>query len=130
MTYPEGEMKYLWEGNGSIGPSAECLITPKEIRLKLKTPFRQIWGAPELVLPREDIRHAERLFQGRYRFRSDKKLLDGACFRPIGRGQAFRAALDALGISVREVPTKDKFAYEWRVFRNSMGPRPLRRRPE
>ena len=100
MTYPEGEMRYIWEGRGTRGSAADCLITAEEIRLRPKKVFRAVLGWPELVLARENIRAVERMFFGGYRFRSDSKLLDGACFQPIGRGQAFLAALNTLGIPV------------------------------
>lgn len=119
MNYPEGEMRYVWEGRGTRG-AADCLITEDEIRLRPKEVFRAVLGWPELVLAREDIREAERMFSGRYRFGSDSKLLDGACFRPIGRAQAFLAALDTLGIPVRRVSRKDKLALELRTIWNQM----------
>jgi hypothetical protein len=119
MNYPEGEMRYIWEGRGTRGPSAECLITAEEIRLRPKKVFRVVQGWPELVLARKDIRAAERMFS-RYRFRGDNKLLDGACFRPTGGRQAFLIALDTLGIPVRQVSWRDKLAFEWRTIWNQM----------
>jgi hypothetical protein len=120
MTYPEGEMEYIWEGRGSRGPAARCLVTEDGIRMRLKRMFRILTNMPELVLPRGEIRAAEVMFSGRYRFRSDNSLLDGACFRPTGGGQAFRAALDALGIPVRRASVKEKLAFERRVLWNQM----------
>jgi len=120
MNYPEGEMRYVWEGRGSRGPSADCLITADEIRLRPKRVFRAVLGYPELVLARKDIRATERMFFGRYRFRSDSKLLDAACFRPIGGREAFLTALDTLGIPVRRVSRKDKLAFELKTFWNQM----------
>jgi hypothetical protein len=127
-TYPEGELEYTWEGIGSAGPVFQCLVTRDEIRMRPRKAFRVLLDWPQLVLPREDIRAAEVVLSGRYRFRSDNRLLDGACFRPVGSGPAFRAALDVLGIPVRRASMKEKLAFERRVIWNQMRPRKLRGR--
>jgi hypothetical protein len=130
MNYPEGEMQYVWEGRGTAGSSADCLITADEIRLRPKKVFRAVQGWPEFVLKRDDIREVERMFFGRCRFRSERTAVDGACFRPIGGRQAFLAALDTLGIPVIEASTRDKVAFERRITWNQMrwGGRLRRRR--
>ena len=89
MNYPEGEMRYIWDGRGTVGVSAECAITRGEIRLRPKKAIRESLGWPELALPRKEVRGVERMLFGRYRFRSDREVLDGACFRPIGSKDAF-----------------------------------------
>jgi len=120
MNYPDGEMRYIWEGRGSRGPSADCLITADEIRLRPKKVFRSLLGYPELVFAPADVRAAEAMFFGRCCFRSDSKLLDGACFRPIGGRQSFLTALNTLGIQVTPVASKEKLVFELRTFWKQM----------
>jgi hypothetical protein len=121
MTYPEGEMRHVWEGRGFAGSGTHCLITADEIRLRPREVFRRIQGWPELVLPRKDIRGVEKVFQGRYRFRSDNRFLDSACYRPSGGRDSFLAALGTLGIPISEPPTKDKLTFELRMAWNQVG---------
>jgi len=113
-------MRYIWEGRGTAGSAADCLITADQIRLRPKKMFRAVLGWPELVLSREDIRAVERMFFGCYRFRSDNKLLDGACFQPIGGGRPFPAALNTLGILVRRPSWTEKLAFELTTIWNQM----------
>lgn len=77
-------------------------------------------GWPELVLPRNKIREVEKVFFGRYRFRLDSELLDGACFRPIGGKHAFVSALEQLKIPIVNLSWTDKLAFELRTTWNQM----------
>jgi hypothetical protein len=120
MTYPEGALEFRWDGRGTTGPSAECLITSVEVRLKPKVAIRRILGWPELVLPRPQIRRVEKVLFGRYRFRLDNELLDGACFRPIGSEDGFLAALSQLRIPVIELPKEQRLAFELRKAWNQI----------
>jgi hypothetical protein len=120
MTYGEGELKNLWDGLGTAGPGADCLITETEIRLRPKRIIRAIFGWPELVLPRGEIRAVEKRLFGRFRFRSDNKLLDGASFAPVASRAAFVASLNALGIPQIELSRRDRIALELRLIRNAM----------
>ncbi len=120
MAYPEGEMQYIWDGRGTRGPSADCVITADEIRLQPKKVIGLVFGLPELELPRKEIRGVEALFLSNYRFRLRSELLDGACFRPIGSKQAFLAALNQLNIPVIQLSRTDKLALELRTFWNQM----------
>jgi hypothetical protein len=88
MTYPEANMKRMLDGIGMAGPGAYCVITRREIQLRPRKGFKRMqrlvlvrWR--DLALPVNEVRCAEQLFFGRYRFRLDSVELDGACFRPI-----------------------------------------------
>jgi hypothetical protein len=120
MNYPEGEMRYIWDGRGTAGASAECFITGDGIRLRPRRAVRWSLGWPELVLPREEILGVERMFFGRNRFRSVSKALDGACFRPIGSAKEFLAALQRMGIPFSTPSRQEKLAFELRTNWNQM----------
>jgi hypothetical protein len=114
-------MKYVWDGRGTRGPSADCLIIEDEIRLRPKKIIRVVFGWPEVVLPRREIRAVEALFFGRHRYRSDNKLLDGACFRPSGQSKPdFLDALKTLGLPLIRPTKKEKMAFEFRNVWNQM----------
>jgi hypothetical protein len=57
---------------------------------------------------------------GRYRFRSDREVLDGACFRPIGSKDAFLAASRQVGIPITIATLSDKLGFEFRRDWNQM----------
>jgi len=120
MNYPEGELQYIWDGRGTVGASAECAITRGEVRLQPRKAIRTSLGWPAFVLPREEVRGVERMLFGRYRFRRDSEVLDGACFRPIGSKDAFLAALRQVGIPIKDRPLSDKLAFEFRRDWNQM----------
>ena len=120
MTYPEGAMAYLWDGRGTTGPSADCVIASTEVRLAPKKAFSSFLGWPEVVLPRAEIREAEEVFFGRYRFRLTDILLDGACFRPIGSKRGFLDALNMLRIPIAQPSTTEKLAFELKTTWNQM----------
>ena len=80
MAYPEGEMQYIWDGRGTIGASAACVITANEIQLKPRKVIGSVLGWPELVLPRKEIRGVEALFFSDYRFRLTSELLGRSLF--------------------------------------------------
>jgi hypothetical protein len=113
-------MRYIWDGRGTAGASAECAITHDEIRLQPRKAIRTSLGWPAVVLPRKEVRGVERMLFGRYRFRSDREVLDGACFRPIGSKDAFLAALRQVGIPITIAPLNDKLAFEFRRDWNQM----------
>lgn len=120
MTYPKGEMRQVWDGRGTRGPSADCVVTPSDIQLRPKKAIKAFLGWPELVLPRNDIRGVEEGFLGRYRFRLDNAVLDGACFRPIGSKHAFLTALDQLKIPIIQISWTAKLALELMTFWNQV----------
>jgi hypothetical protein len=122
MMYPEGELKNTWDGLGTAGPAAECLISETEVRLRPKKVIRAIFEWPELVLPRDEIRGVEKGLFGRFRFRSDNKLLDGACFSPVASRAAFVASLNALGIPHIDLSRRERIALELSTIRNAMPP--------
>ena len=130
MNYPEGEMKFPWDGLGTRGRTATCQFTEEAVRITLSKWVR-FGGWPELVLPREEIEVVERMFVG-YRFRCIDPLLDGACFTPIGSRDRFLAGLKALRIPVVQVDWREKLRFEGRVFWNAShrGGRPLWRKRE
>jgi hypothetical protein len=121
MNYPEGEMKFVSDGRGTRGPSAECRISETEIRLRPIRVFRAVIGWPELVLRVKDVRGVETMFFGRYRFRSNNQLIDGACFRPIDPAKStLVAALDVIGIPSLQSSTREKLFFELRTIRNQI----------
>ncbi len=120
MNYPEAEMRFIWDGRGTVGASADCIISHEGIRLRPKKLIRSLQGWPELVLPLEEIRGVERMFFGRYRFRCDCEALDGACFRPIGSKDAFLAAVQRLRIPIIHPSKRDRVAFERRTVWNQM----------
>jgi hypothetical protein len=81
-------------------------------------------------LPRAEIREAEEVFFGRYRFRLTDILLDGACFRPIGSKRGFLDALNMLRIPIAQPSTTEKLAFELKTTWNqdALG-RPARSTP-
>src|SRR6266545_951197 len=120
MTYPEGALEFRWDGRGTTGRSADCLITTAEVRLKPKAAIRRILGWPELVLPGPQIRRVEKVLFGRYRFRLDDELLDGACFRPIGSEDGFLSALSQLKIPIMQLPKRQALIFEFRMAWNQI----------
>jgi hypothetical protein len=122
MNYPEGEMKFIWDGRGTRGPSASCRFTDEEIRMSPIKVFRTLLGWPELVLPRQEIELVEQLFLGRYRFRVTDHLLDGACFRSTGDAarREFLAGLEAWQIPIVQIDRREKFRFERRTLWNQV----------
>jgi hypothetical protein len=120
MTYPEGEMRYVWDGRGVSGPGATCSITDGEVRLRPRTAFGRLLGWPELVIPVSEISAVERVLFGRYRFRSVNRSIDGACFRPIGNKVPFDVALAGTGVSLEAPPALEKWRWEGRMLWNQV----------
>ena len=82
MTYPEANMERMRDGIGMAGPGAYCIVTRGEIQIgpteffkRLQKPMPVRW--PDLVLPVNEVRCAEELLFGRYRFRLHSVELDG-----------------------------------------------------
>lgn len=131
MTYPEANMERMLDGIGMAGPGAYCVITRHEIQLRPRKGFKRMqrlvlvrW--PDLVLPANEVRRAEQLFFGRYRFRLDSVELDGACFKPIEAKHEFLEALRQVGIPIERLPRMIKLRAELRMAWNQTRPRPLR----
>ena len=120
MNYPEGEMKFIWDGRGTRGPSASCRFTDDAVCISPSRIFRSLLGWPELVLPRGKIERVERMFWGRYRFRVNDQLLDGACFQPISTRRKFLAGLEALQIPVVQIERREKLRFERRTLWNQV----------
>jgi hypothetical protein len=120
MNYPEGQMKYIWDGRGTRGPSAHCSLNEAEVRIAPLRVFERVLGWPDIVVRRQEIRHAERLFAGRIRFRSSNTMLDGACFRPYGSSQEFAIALADLGIAVEQPSWRTRLRAEVRMLWNQV----------
>jgi hypothetical protein len=120
MTYPEGEMRYVWDGRGMKGPGATCSISSTAIALLPRWVFRRFLGWPEIVIPPADVTVVERLLFGRYRFRSCKRLIDGACFRPTRGGDVFESGLLEAGLWVVEIQREQKLRWELRMLWNQM----------
>jgi hypothetical protein len=55
MTYPEGGLRYIWDGRGMRGPLASCSITNPEIRLLPASVLRRVFDWPELVIPFSEV---------------------------------------------------------------------------
>ncbi len=120
MTYPESDMRYIWDGRGMRGPGATCLITDAEIRLLPRTIFRRVLGWPELVIPVSEVSAVERVLLGRYRFRSVNHAIDGACFRPSGNKVPFELALARTGLALETPPARVTWRWERRMLWNQM----------
>lgn len=121
MTYPEGRMKFIWDGRGITGVlSARCRMTADSVVLTPNQLYQRVFGWPELTLPREELASVEELFFGNYRFRSHDGLLDGACFRPIGSKKAFLTALSNAGIPVVSLSWTQRLRAELRIAWNQM----------
>jgi hypothetical protein len=122
MTYPEGDLRYIWDGRGMRGAGATCSITDAEIRLLPRTIFRRVLGWPELVIPVREVNAVERLLFGRYRFRSLNYSIDGASFRPSGSKVRFERALGGSCLSIETPPAREKWRRERRILWNQMLP--------
>ena len=122
MTYPEGDMRYIWDGRGTTGPAATCSITDGEIHLMPRTGFRRVLGWPELVIPASEVSAVERVLFGRYRIRSVNQSIDGACFRPIGSSDKawFELALARSGVPLETPSAREKWRWEGRMLWNQM----------
>lgn len=120
MTYSEGEMKFVSDGRGTAGPAATCSITPAEIVLSVRKAFRWFGDWPDVTIPIARVRGVERLWFGRYRFRSDNRLIDGACFRPIRDRESFEGGLARAAIPVVEVSGRQKLRWESRSLWNQV----------
>jgi hypothetical protein len=119
MTYPEADLRYIWDGRGTSGSGATCSITDAEIRLAPRTIFRRGLGWPELAIPVSEVNAVERLLFGRYRFRSVNHSIDGACFRPSGSKVPFEHALAQTGLSIETPPAREK--WRWKRLRGDRG---------
>ena len=131
LTYPEAYMKRMLDGIGMAGPGAYCVITRREIQLRPRKGFKRMqrlvlvrWR--DLALPVNEVRCAEQLFFGRYRFRLDSVELDGACFQPSEAKHDFLEAVRKVGIPIERLPRMTKLRAELRMFWNQTRPRPLR----
>jgi len=131
VTYPVGEMDRFWNGMGMAGPGANCVITRREVQLRPRKGFKlSQWPSPvrwpDLALPVNEIRCAEELFFGRYRFRLDSVELDGTCFRPIEARNGFVATIRELGIPIKRLSRSTKLKAELHRYWNQRRPRPFR----
>lgn len=111
MKYPDGELKYVWDGRATAGNTAECTISRDEIALKPGKMIRSVLGCPEVVLPIEKIRHAEELPFVGCRFRLDDPALDMTGFSPLGSDDRFWAALEEVGIPVAHLSRRAAIRY-------------------
>jgi hypothetical protein len=120
MTYPEGDMKYVWDGRGTVGSAATCSMTREEIVFSVRKMFRWFGDWPDVTIPTADVRVAERLWFGRCRFQSANRLIDGACFRPIGHREAFEVGLTRAAVPVVELSRRQKLRHEARSLWNQV----------
>lgn len=121
MNYPDGAMKFIWDGRGTRGPSASCEFAEDGVRIRPVKPIRSVVDWPELLLPREEIELVERVFFGRYRFRVTSPQLNGACFRPTGNARGrFLAGLEALQIPVVQTDSREKLRFERHTLWNQV----------
>lgn len=120
MTYPESDLRWIWDGRGMRGPGATCSITDTEIRLLPRTIFRHVLGWPELVIPLSEVSGVERVLRSRYRFRSANRTIDGACFRPSGNKGPFELAIARTGLALKTPPAREKWRWERRTLWNQM----------
>ena len=120
MTYPEAEMRFVWDGRGTRGRTATLTITEDEIQLAPRKTIRRMLGWPELTIPRNELETVERLWFGRYRFSSHNRHLDGTCFRPAEERDALERRLSGLGLQIADLPPGEKLRAELQMTWNQM----------
>jgi hypothetical protein len=120
MTYPQGDLRYIWDGRGTIGLTATCSITDAEIRIVPNSFIRRTVGWPELLIPVSEVSVVQRVLFGRYRFRSLNQRFDGACFRPIGNRRDFELAVERTGLPIETPPRLERWRWERRMTWNQM----------
>jgi hypothetical protein len=119
MTYPEGDMRYVWDGPGMTGPVATCSITDEEIRLRPRTVFGRVLGWPELVIPASEVSAVEASCSAT--IGSVGQSIHRWGVLPAQRQQApFELALARNGVPLETLQAREKWRWEGRMLWNQM----------